>query len=98
MVTASSSTGASRAFPRLPRAPQRRDTHGSVHGTSGAFDLEISEACIQRIADRRGRLRRTAISLHPIVPGFTGSDVRDMARLSGTLPGALYRRPPDAFL
>jgi hypothetical protein len=40
---------------RLLRAPQRREIHGAVHGASGAFDFEVSEARIQRIADRRGR-------------------------------------------
>jgi hypothetical protein len=58
-----------------------------VHGASGAFDFEISETRIQRIADRRGGLRRAAVAFHTVVPSFARRDVGDVP----CLPGALCR-------
>jgi len=42
---------------RFTRAAKGRQVHGAVGVAAGTFDFEIPETCIERVADRRGRLR-----------------------------------------
>ena len=74
---------------RLSRAPQRRKIDGAVRVAASAFDFEVSEAGVQSVANRRGRLRGAAVASHPIVPGVAGRDIGGEPRL----PGALFSVP-----
>jgi hypothetical protein len=50
-----------------------------------ASNLKISVAGIQRVTERRGRLRWPLIAEHSHVPGFAGELVSSLARLLGAL-------------
>jgi hypothetical protein len=60
-----------------------------VRAAAGTFDLKISEAGVQRVANRGRRLCGAAVALHAVSPGVAGRDIGHKPRL----PGALFRMP-----
>jgi len=54
-----------------------------VRAAAGTFDLEIPEAGVQRVANRRGRLCGAAVALHAVIPGVAGRDIGNEPRLPG---------------
>jgi hypothetical protein len=75
---------------RRLRPPDVIQRDGLMRVAAEAFDLKIKVTGIERIAERRGWLRRTLKAEHALVPRLDGESVGYLARLSGPL-----RRRPD---
>lgn len=73
----------------FPGTPYGRKIDGAVRAAAGTFDLDIPEAGVQRVANRRGGLCGAAVALHAAIPGVAGRDIGNEPRL----PGALFRMP-----
>ena len=71
-------------------APHDVERDGLVRVAAEAAHFEIEVTSIEGIAERRGRLRGTAIAEHPPIPRFAGEAVGFLARSGGALS-----RDPD---
>ena len=69
-----------------------RTTHdvegdGLVGVATEASDLKVSVTGVQGIADCRGRLGRSLVAEHPVVPGIAGEPIGHLARRLGAFGG-----------
>jgi hypothetical protein len=75
---------------RCLRPPHDVQRHGLVCIAAEASDFKVAMAGVQGVTEGRGRLRRTFVSEHTLIPSNTGEFVGFLARFLGTL-----RRMPD---
>lgn len=58
---------------------------GLVGVAAEAADFKVAVARVQRVAERRGWLRRPPVADHPLVPSYAGEPISFPARLFGAL-------------
>jgi hypothetical protein len=73
------------------------ESHGLMRVAAQAADLEIAIPRVQRVAEGGGRLRRSLVAKHPLVPRLAGELVGLLARLTGALGRRADRRAIDAL-
>ena len=67
------------------RPPHDVERDGLVRVAAKAADFEVEVARVERVAERRRRLRRTVITEHALVPSFAGKAVGFLAGSGGSL-------------
>lgn len=68
---------------RCLRSADDVERDGLMRVAAEAADLKISAPGIQGIADGGGRLRRTLVAEHAVIPSLDGEPVGDLARFLG---------------
>ena len=78
---------------RRLRSPDDVQRHRLMRVAAQAFHFEVAVPGVNRIAQRRRRLRRPLEAEHPLIPGLAGQTVGGLARLRCLFCGGPNRRP-----